>query len=234
MNEKFSTRIFTVGSLVDRGDRETSIVHTHKIDLEYGGDIEAYKRFVAELLIGRPFGHVVFNDRPVVNALAGKEVFEDTFVRVVYGGDRISAVRSFVAGDFGIDSNFAAVSRSAGKEVGFYSLPYEDQKRFLQIPVETRWEELASEEEEQRAREQASRDEAIEFTGDWRKAAAIDVFASQAVSAHLDSFDASNRWFGEFIPPVMEDKITEEDVRVAAEAKLEDLRRRVVNGEVGL
>lgn len=233
MNTQEATIDIAVSNLVEVGERDDVFDSLRDVEVDERAELvtEEHKQFLADLINGMPFGRIVISDRRSANIESGKDVFADPKRTIIYGDDRIRALRLFVRGEVGVDRDLIAPRGGSGETVSFHDLTQEEWNRILIGTVSMRIVVPESPEDEEEMRKRES--EVPQWYTPEQRARGVEVqVAIDAVSEYLSTLDADDDWLAGLAPQSASESIDLGRVRDLAEQHLDAVRDKFLSGVI--
>lgn len=233
MNTQEATIDIAVSNLVEVGERDDVFDSLRDVEVDERAELvtEEHKQFLADLINGMPFGRIVVSDRRSANIESGKDVFADPKRTIIYGDDRIRALRLFVRGEVGVDRDLIALRGGSGETVSFHDLTQEEWNRILIGTVSMRIVVPESPEDEEEMRKRES--EVPQWYTPEQRARGVEVqVAIDAVSEYLSTLDTDDDWLAGLAPQSASESIDLGRVRDLAEQHLAAVRDKFLSGVV--
>lgn len=230
MNTQEATIDIAVSNLVEVGERDDVFDSLRDVEVDERAELvtEEHNQFLADLINGMPFGRIVISDRRSANIESGKDVFADPKRTIIYGDDRIRALRLFVRGEVGVDRNLIAPRGGSGETVSFYDLAQDEWNRILVGAVSMRIVVPESPEDEEEMRKRES--EVPQWYTPEQRARGVEMqVAIDAVSEYLSSLDAGDDWLAGLAPQSASESIDLGRVRDLAEEHLAAVRDKFLS-----
>ena len=230
MNTQETTINIAVSNLVEVGERDDVFDSLRDVEVDERAELvtEEHKHFLADLINGMPFGRIVISDRRSANIESGKDVFADPKRTIIYGDDRIRALRLFVRGEVGVDRDLIAPRGGSGETVSFHDLTQEEWNRILIGTVSMRIVVPESPEDEEEMRKRES--EVPQWYTPEQRARGVEVqVAIDAVSEYLSTLDADDDWLAGLAPQSASESIDLGRVRDLAEEHLAAVRDKFLS-----
>lgn len=230
MNTQETTINIAVSNLVEVGERDDVFDSLRDVEVDERAELvtEEHKQFLADLINGMPFGRIVVSDRRSANIEAGEDVFTDPKRTIIYGKDRIRALRLFVRGEIGVERDLVAPRGGSSETVSFHDLTQDEWNRIFAgtVPMRIVVPDSPEREEEMRKRES----ETPQWYTPEQRARGVEVqVAIDAVNEYLSTLDADDDWLAGLAPQSASESIDLKRVRDLAEQHLAAVRDKFLS-----
>lgn len=222
MNTQEATINIAVSNLVEVGEREDIFDSLRDIEVDERAELvtEEHKQFLADLINGMPFGRIVVSGRLSTDG--------NTKRTIIYGEDKIRALRLFVRGEISVDRNLVAPRGGSGETMSFYDLTQDEWNRILIRTVYMHIVTPGSLEEEEEMRKRES--ETPQWYTPKQRARGVEVqVAIDAVNEYLGTLDADDDWLAGLAPQSASESIDLKRVRDLAEQHLAAVRNKFLS-----